>query len=98
MDSPVKSQRVAETDHGDAGCATKIRQHLANECVELAFIYVRSGHGRTSFDGCSLNHPFHLAIQQKQIGGRKGWLPPPSYTTAMESVRHEGVDYGKGVS
>jgi hypothetical protein len=48
VDGPVKTQRIAEADHGDAGCAAKIRQHLADECVELAFIDSRGGHVRTS--------------------------------------------------
>ena len=41
------------------------------KAFEFAFIYVRGGHGRTSFVGYSPNYPFQLSIQQKQIGGRE---------------------------
>lgn len=34
----VQSKRIAHPDHGDAGRTSEVGQHLANECVELAFI------------------------------------------------------------
>src|SRR6266566_193597 len=35
---PVQSKCIAHSDHGGAGCTSQIRQHLTDECVELAFI------------------------------------------------------------
>ena len=34
----VQSKRIAHSDHGDAGCTSQVRQHLTDECVELAFV------------------------------------------------------------
>jgi hypothetical protein len=46
----VQSKRIAHSDHGDAGCAAEVVEHLTDKCVELAFINLcRSIYARHTF-------------------------------------------------